>query len=148
MPELDINKIKKFLPHRYPFLLIDRVLDYDPNKSLVAIKNVTFNEPCFQGHFPNNPVFPGVLVIEAMAQASALLEFASADEIPEEGSKLYYLVGVDKTRFRNTVHPGDQMELNVKFLKFRGGIWRFTVLATVGEKPIAAAEIMTTVVDA
>lgn len=147
MPELDINKIKEFLPHRYPFLLVDRVLDYEPGKSLVAIKNISFNEPCFQGHFPDNPIFPGVLTLEAMAQAVALLGFISPEGLHKDSPQSYYLVGVDKARFKSIIYPGDQMKLNVKYLRSKGGIAKFTVQVTVDDKLIASAEIMTAIVD-
>jgi len=147
MNTLDIHEIKKLLPHRYPFLLVDRVSAYEPRDSLTAIKNVSYNEPCFQGHFPEKPIFPGVLVIEAMAQAAALLGCVSMNEKPDDGS-IYYLVGVDKARFKNIVEPGDQIILNVKFIKVRKNIWRFAVTATVDEKVVASAELLTTVVDA
>jgi 3-hydroxyacyl-[acyl-carrier-protein] dehydratase len=143
---LDIQKIREFLPHRYPFLLVDKVTAYKPNEYITAIKNVTFNEPCFQGHFPENPIFPGVLIIEAMAQAAALLGVVSMEEEPGAGT-IYYLVGVDKTRFKKTVHPGDQIMLNVKFIKLRRNIWRFSAIATVDEKLVASAELLTTVAD-
>ncbi len=147
MNTLDIHEIKQLLPHRYPFLLVDRVSSYEPRDSLTAIKNVSYNEPCFQGHFPEKPIFPGVLVIEAMAQAAALLGCVSMNEEPDDGS-IYYLVGVDKARFKNIVEPGDQIIFNVKFIKVRKNIWRFAVTATVDEKVVASAELLTTVVDA
>ncbi len=147
MNTLDIHEIKQLLPHRYPFLLVDRVSSYEPGDSLTAIKNVSYNEPCFQGHFPEKPIFPGVLVIEAMAQAAALLGCVSMNEEPDDGS-IYYLVGVDKARFKNIVEPGDQIIFNVKFIKVRKNIWRFAVTATVDEKVVASAELLTTVVDA
>jgi 3-hydroxyacyl-[acyl-carrier-protein] dehydratase len=147
MNTLDIQKIKEFLPHRYPFLLVDKVLAYEPGESLTAIKNVTFNEPCFQGHFPERSIFPGVLIIEAMAQAAALLGCVTMEERPEDGS-IYYLVGVDKARFKKTVHPGDQIMLSIKFIKQRKNIWRFSARAMVDEKLVASAEILTTVADA
>ena len=147
MNTLDIQKIKEFLPHRYPFLLVDKVLAYEPGESLTAIKNVTFNEPCFQGHFPERPIFPGVLIIEAMAQAAALLGCLTMEEEPEDGS-IYYLVGVDKVRFKKTVHPGDQIMISIKFIKMRKNIWLFSARATVDDKFIASAELLTTVADA
>lgn len=147
MNTLDIQKIKEFLPHRYPFLLVDKVLDYEPGEYLTAVKNVTFNEPCFQGHFPERPIFPGVLIIEAMAQAAALLGCLTMEEEPEDGS-IYYLVGVDKVRFKKTVHPGDQIMISIKFIKMRKNIWLFSARATVDDKFIASAELLTTVADA
>ncbi len=146
MNTLDIQEIKEILPHRYPFLLVDKVLAYEPRDFLTAIKNVTYNEPCFQGHFPEMTIFPGVLIIEAMAQAAALLGFISMDQKPQAGS-VYYLVGVDKARFKKTVHPGDQITLNIKFIKLRKNIWRFSTTAIVDDKIVASAEILTTVAD-
>jgi len=146
MPELDIEQIKKALPHRYPMLLLDRVVDYTSGESLTAIKNVTINEPFFQGHFPQRPIMPGVLIIEAMAQATAVLGLLS-----EEGSrhwnKLYYLVGVDKARFRKTVGPGDQLVLEVKFVALRRNIWRFSCTAKVNDITVADADLLTTIAD-
>jgi len=146
MNTLDIQKIRDFLPHRYPFLLLDKVLAYVPGESLTAIKNVTFNEPVFQGHFPERPVFPGVLIIEAMAQAAALLGCVTMEKEPKDGS-IYYLVGVDKARFKKTVHPGDQITLYIKFIKLRNNIWRFSARAMVDKKLVASAELLTTVAD-
>ena len=138
---MDIQKIQSLLPHRYPFLLIDRVIDSEPGKRLVAIKNVTINEPFFQGHFPTKPVMPGVLLIEAMAQATGLLAMESA-EVPKEA--IYYLVGVDKARFKRPVVPGDQLVFEVELLKRRREIWVFTAEAKVDGKMVASAEIMCT----
>ena len=146
MNTLDVQDIKEILPHRYPFLLVDKVLDYKAGEFLTAIKNVTFNEPCFQGHFPETPIFPGVLIVESMAQAAALLGCMSMEEQPETGS-IYYLVGVDKARFKKTVHPGDQITLNIKFIKLRKGIWRFSATASVDDKVVATAELLTTIAD-
>ena len=147
MPVLETNEIKNLLPHRYPFLLIDRVLDYELNKSLTAVKNVTANEPFFQGHFPVKPVMPGVLIIEALAQAAAILGSVSLADKPEVES-LYFLIGVDKARFRQTVGPGDQLIINVDFVTVRRNIWKFDTYATVNGKKAASAEILTTIVDA
>jgi len=138
---MDIQKIQSLLPHRYPFLLVDRVIDSEPGKRLVAIKNVTVNEPFFQGHFPSKPVMPGVLLIEAMAQATGLLAMESA-EVPKEA--IYYLVGVDKARFKSPVVPGDQVHLEVEVIKRRREIWVFSTEAKVDGKVVASAEIMCT----
>lgn len=138
---MDIQKIRSLLPHRYPFLLVDRVVESEPGKRLVAIKNVTVNEPFFQGHFPSKPVMPGVLLIEAMAQATGLLAMESAD-VPEEA--IYYLVGVDKARFKSPVVPGDQVRLEVEVIKHRRDIWVFAAEAKVDGKMVASAEIMCT----
>jgi 3-hydroxyacyl-[acyl-carrier-protein] dehydratase len=138
---MDIQKIQSLLPHRYPFLLVDRVVECEPGKRLLAIKNVTVNEPFFQGHFPSKPVMPGVLLIEAMAQATGLLAMESAD-VPKEA--IYYLVGVDKARFKSPVVPGDQVHLEVEVLKNRREIWVFAAEAKVDGKIVASAEIMCT----
>jgi len=143
MTSYDIEKILACLPHRYPFLLVDKIISYEPHQSLVAIKNVTFNEPFFQGHFPNKPVMPGVLIIEAMAQASGLLGCLSTNREDEDDS-LYYLVGVDRVRFRRPVVPGDQLVLTVEYERARRGIWCFKAKAKVDDEPVADAELMTT----
>lgn len=140
---LDIHKIMERLPHRYPFLMVDRVLDCRPGKSLTAIKNVTMNEPFFQGHFPNRPVMPGVLILEALAQATGLLAF----ETLETGSKddtVYYFVGIDKARFKKPVEPGDQLELHVELVKTVRGIWKCECTARVDGTLVTAADLMCT----
>ena len=137
----DIREILKYLPHRYPFLMIDRVLSFEHEKSLTAIKNITFNEPIFTGHFPQSPVFPGVLILEAMAQASALLAFKSLGGYPSEKT-LYLLVGIDKARFKVQVVPGDQLHFCVTVLREKRGIWKFDAIATVDGKTVCTAEVM------
>ena len=144
MHAMDIQQIQSLLPHRYPFLLVDRVLECEPGKRLVAMKNVTFNEPFFQGHFPSKPVMPGVLLIEAMAQATGLLAMESA-EVPREA--IYYLVGVDKARFKRPVEPGDQLIMRVTLEAVRRGIWKFNGEARVDDRLVASAEIMCTARD-
>ena len=146
MGTLDIHQIKKYLPHRYPFLLIDRVLSYEPYKAIVAVKNISINEPFFQGHFPAKPIMPGVLIIEALAQAAALLGCVSTPEVNREGN-LYYLVGVDNVRFKRPVEPGDQLTLEVSFDKERSNLWKFHATATVAGSFVASAELLTTVVE-
>ena len=141
MNSLDIYEILKHLPHRYPFLLIDRVVDYEPGKSLVAIKNVTHNEPHFPGHFPNRPIMPGVLILEALAQATGILAFKTVGRIPDENS-LYYFVGIDKARFKQPVEPGDQLQLEVEYVKQMRGIWKFKGKALVDGKVVCSADIM------
>jgi len=141
--EMNIQEIQKYLPHRYPFLMIDRVLELEPGKSLVALKNVTFNEPHFTGHFPNQPIMPGVMIVEALAQATGILAFKSEDEEPDEDS-IYVLVGIDKVRFKNMVEPGDQLHLEVEVMTILRGIWRFKCRATVDGKVVTTAEIMCT----
>ena len=140
---MGIEEVMKYLPHRYPFLLIDRVTDYVQNESITAIKNVTINEPFFQGHFPHYPVMPGVLLLEAMAQASCILGFRSTDLMPDD-KNVYLFVGVDKVRFRQPVSPGDQLLLTAKVLRVVKGIWRFETQAMVGENLVASAELMCT----
>ena len=137
---MDINQVLEHLPHRYPFLLIDRVLEVEPGKSLVGIKNVTVNEPFFQGHFPQRPVFPGVLILEALAQATGILAFRSTNTKPADDS-LYYFAGIDKARFKRPVSPGDQLRLSVEVIKSKRGIWKFTGEATVDGELAASAEL-------
>ena len=143
MNSMDIHEIRKYLPHRYPFLLVDRVLDYTPNQSLTAIKNVTVNEPFFPGHFPHHPVMPGVLIVEALAQACAILSLKSVDSTPNEDS-IYYFVGIDKARFRRPVVPGDQLTLKVTLKRRMKGVWQFEAEAYVGEELAASAGLMCT----
>lgn len=138
---MDVQKIMGLLPHRYPFLLVDRVIDCEPGKRLCAYKNVTINEPFFTGHFPAKPVMPGVLIIEALAQATGLLAMQSA-AVAENA--IYYLVGVDKARFKQPVVPGDQLFLEVDVIKTRREIWVFSAVAKVDGKVVASAEIMCT----
>ncbi|MFU8896415.1 MAG: 3-hydroxyacyl-ACP dehydratase FabZ [Gammaproteobacteria bacterium] len=138
---LDLQQIKVYLPHRYPFLLIDRVLSHTPGGEIVALKNVTCNEPFFQGHFPGRPIMPGVLVIEAMAQAAGVLTFRTAGVEPTETSTFYF-VGIDKARFRAPVVPGDQLVLKARLMRRIRTIWRFQTEATVDGKLVASAEIM------
>ena len=139
---MDINEIREYLPHRYPFLLVDRVteLDYEA-QSIRAYKNVSINEPFFNGHFPQHPIMPGVLIIEAMAQAAGILGFKMLDVKPADGT-LYYFVGSDKLRFRQQVLPGDQLQLNAQFISVKRGIWKFDCHATVDDKPVCSAEII------
>lgn len=141
---MDINEIMRELPHRYPFLLIDRVTEYVAGEYLVGYKNVSFNEPFFNGHFPEKPIMPGVLVIEALAQATGLLAFRSAGEERRKDNVLYYLVGVDKTRFKRPVEPGDRLMLHVRVKNCRRGIWVFEAEAKVDGKVAASAELMCT----
>ena len=138
---MDIKRIMELLPHRYPFLLVDRVLESRPGESLLATKNVSMNEPFFQGHFPSAPVMPGVLIIEALAQATCLLANESAEV---SNNAIYLLVGVDKARFKRQVVPGDQLLLQAELVKRRRDIWVFNAKATVDGKIAATAEIMCT----
>lgn len=143
MNSLDIHEVLRHLPHRYPFLLIDRVLDCVPDQSLTAIKNVTINEPFFQGHFPHRPVMPGVLILEAMAQASAVLSFKSIGALPNKES-VYYFVGIDKARFKRPVEPGDQLRIESRLARKVKGIWLFECSAYVGNELCCSAELMCT----
>jgi len=140
---MDINEIKNLLPHRYPFLLVDRVLEFNAGESLVGIKNVSVNEPFFQGHFPEKPVMPGVLILEALAQATGLLAFSTENQGAQRET-LYYLVGIDNARFKQPVVPGDQLRLEVTVTKQKRGIWVFDTRATVDGKVAATAVIMCT----
>jgi len=141
--ELDIKEIMARLPHRYPMLLVDRVLEMIPGKSIVAIKNVSMNEPFFTGHFPHHPVMPGVLIIEAMAQAAALFSFEGNEEVNPANHKIaYYLVGVDDARFRRPVVPGDQLRLEVTADRISRSICKYTAKATVDGQEVAAAKLM------
>lgn len=143
MNNLDIYEVLKHLPHRYPFLLIDRVLEYVEDTSLVAIKNVTINEPFFQGHFPNRPVMPGVLVVEAMAQACGILSFRTQGTRPGDNS-IYLFVGIDKARFKRPVEPGDQLRIEVAIARKMHGIWKYTAEAKVDGELACSAELMCT----
>ncbi|MDN3716212.1 3-hydroxyacyl-ACP dehydratase FabZ [Vibrio breoganii] len=136
---MDIMEIQSLLPHRYPFLLLDRVTDFEEGKYLVGLKNVSFNEPQFQGHFPQLPVFPGVLILEAMAQATGLLAFKTFGE-PKE-NELYYFASVDQAKFRKPVSPGDQMIIEVELLKNRRGIAMFNGVAKVDGEVVCSAEL-------
>ncbi|HEY5101213.1 MAG TPA: 3-hydroxyacyl-ACP dehydratase FabZ [Steroidobacteraceae bacterium] len=138
---MDILNILKRLPHRYPFLLVDRVLECRPGESIRALKNVTYNEPFFPGHFPTRPVMPGVMIIEALAQTAGILAFATAGTVPNEESRFYF-VGIDKARFRKPVEPGDQLILSAQLERSFKGIWRFSTIARVGEDEVAHAEMM------
>ncbi|HRJ52795.1 MAG TPA: 3-hydroxyacyl-ACP dehydratase FabZ [Candidatus Thiothrix moscowensis] len=141
MGTMNVEQIRNYLPHRYPFLLVDRVVAYEVGKSLTAIKNVTVNEPWVNGHFPHLPIMPGVLIIEALAQATGLLGFRTMGEEPQTDT-LYMLVAVDKARFKQTVVPGDQLELHVELLKRKGMMWVFNAEARVGGKLAVSAELM------
>lgn len=143
MTTMNIHEILKYLPHRYPFLLIDRVLSLDPNERIVALKNVTINEPFFVGHFPHHPVMPGVLVIEAMAQSAAILTFKSRDTLPDDKS-IYYFVGIDNARFKRPVMPGDALELHVSIVREARGLWKFKGEAQVAGQLAAEAELLCT----
>ncbi len=138
---LDIYEILKHLPHRYPFLMIDRVTECKVGERLVGYKNVTYNEPYFQGHFPNKEVMPGVLIIEALAQATGILAFRTNGQVPDDDS-LYYLVGVDGVRFKRPVIPGDQLKLEVDIIRTKRGVWKFNGVASVDGQVVCTAELM------
>lgn len=144
---LDVRQILDCLPHRYPFLLVDRVVDYAAGEWLTAIKNVTINEPFFPGHFPGQPVMPGVLILEALAQATGILAYVSGKAQPSARS-VYYFVGIDKARFKKPVTPGDRLVLHVSLTRSIRGLWRFAAEAKVDETLVAQAELMTTVREA
>jgi len=141
---LDILQIQAFLPHRYPFLLIDKVIECEPGVRLLGVKNVTYNEPFFQGHFPQKPIMPGVLILEALAQSTGLLASETAGD--ELIGMIYYLVGIDKAKFKRPVVPGDQLMLEAKFIKSKRNIWAFECRAEVDGEFVASAEIRCAVV--
>ena len=141
---LNITQIKEYLPHRYPLLLVDRVLDVELGKRITAIKNVTANEEFFNGHFPHKPVMPGVLMIEAMAQTAAILSFMTMNVKPDENSVVYF-VGIDNARFKRPVEPGDQLKMEVEILRVARGIWKYKAVASVDGKVAVEGELMCTI---
>lgn len=138
---LDINAILKQLPHRYPFLLVDRVLECKKGEHIRALKNVTYNEPFFPGHFPYRPVMPGVIIIEALAQTAGILAFVTAGVMPDEDTRFYF-VGIDAARFRKPVEPGDQLLMTATLQRQMRGIWKFAAVATVADEEVASCELM------
>ncbi|WP_076419711.1 3-hydroxyacyl-ACP dehydratase FabZ [Colwellia sp. UCD-KL20] len=138
--ELNVHEIQELIPHRYPMLLVDRVLDYEPGKTLHAIKNVTFNEPVFTGHFPELAIFPGVLILEALAQATGILGFKSSEG--RQDGEMYLFASIDNARFKQPVVPGDTMHLHVEFIKERRGMWKFHGEAKVNGKVVCSADLM------
>lgn len=143
MTVYDINQIQKLLPHRYPFLLVDRVVEFEKGSRILAYKNVSFNEPYFTGHFPVKPIMPGVLILEALAQAAGILAFGTLDITAGEES-VYYLVGIDGARFKRPVEPGDQLMLEVTLQRQMRNIFKFSAVARVGDEIAAEAELMCT----
>ncbi|TCV90187.1 3-hydroxyacyl-[acyl-carrier-protein] dehydratase [Sulfurirhabdus autotrophica] len=143
MSSMDIHEILTYLPHRYPFLLVDRVLSCEPGKTITAIKNVTINEPFFEGHFPHFPVMPGVLIIEAMAQAAAILSFKTMGTRPDDKS-VYYFAGIDNARFKKPVFAGDQLVLQVEITRTMKGVWKYKAQAKVDDVLAAEADLMCT----
>lgn len=146
MALLDIHQIKNYLPHRYPFLLVDRVLEAEPETKLIALKNVTYNEPFFEGHFPNRPVMPGVLIVEALAQSAALMASYGRDDI-DTTNRIYYFTGIDRARFKRPVEPGDQLIFTVELIRRIKNMWKVKGVATVDGKVAASAELMFTFKD-
>jgi 3-hydroxyacyl-[acyl-carrier-protein] dehydratase len=147
MSVMDIKTVLERLPHRYPFLLIDRVLECEAGKRILALKNVTINEPFFPGHFPHHPIMPGVMLIEAMAQAAAILAFESSKLRPDDKSVVYFL-GIDEARFKSPVVPGDQLILEARIERHLKGVWKFAAEARVGERLAAVAKMMCALRDA
>jgi len=143
---IDINEIKNYLPHRYPFLLVDRVISATPNERLVAIKNVTYNEPFFLGHFPDRPIMPGVLIVEALAQASAIMASYESGNIDIE-NRVYYLTGIDKARFKRPVEPGDQLVFEIEMVRQIKNMWKCQGVAKVEDQVAASASMMFTFKD-
>ncbi len=141
---MEIKEILRYLPHRFPFLLIDRVIDCQPGHRILALKNVSINEPFFQGHFPENPVMPGVMIIEALAQAAAILSFKSFNHTSTD-NLIYYFVGIDNARFKKPVLPGDQLTLDVTMLRTVRGIGKFAAKALVGEQVVSEADMLCTI---
>ncbi len=141
MKTMDIHEIMRHLPHRYPFLLVDRVLECEAGKNIVALKNVTMNEPHFPGHFPHHPVMPGVLILEALAQAAAILSYLTENKVPDEDSVVYF-AGIDGARFKKPVLPGDQLILKAEILRNMRGIWKYSTRAEVNGEIAAEAEMM------
>jgi 3-hydroxyacyl-[acyl-carrier-protein] dehydratase len=140
---MDIHEILKKLPHRYPFLMVDRVVEMESGKRIKAIKNVSINEPFFQGHFPYRPVMPGVLMLEALAQAAALLSFETLGKAPDDKT-VYYLAGIDAARFKRPVEPGDQLILDVVLDRAKAGVFKYTARALVGDELVVEAQLMCT----
>jgi 3-hydroxyacyl-[acyl-carrier-protein] dehydratase len=140
-PLMDIHQILEHLPHRYPFVLVDRVLEIEPGNKIKAVKNVSINEPFFPGHFPHHPVMPGVLIVEALAQAAAILSFKTGNFMPSDDS-VYYFAGIDRARFKKPVSPGDQLILEVSIDRILKGIWKYNCSASVDGKLVAEADIM------
>ncbi|MDR1708635.1 MAG: 3-hydroxyacyl-ACP dehydratase FabZ [Candidatus Accumulibacter sp.] len=138
---MDIHEILKHLPHRYPFLLVDRVVDFEPEKSIHAYKNISIDEPFFTGHFPHHPVLPGVLIMEALAQAAGILAFKTMNVLPDENS-IFYFVGIDNARFKKPVTAGDQLHLHVEIARRMRGIWKYKAEARVDGELVAEGELM------
>lgn len=143
MSAMDIHEILQYLPHRYPILMIDRVLELIPGERIKALKNVSMNEPFFPGHYPHHPVMPGVLIVETLAQAAAILSFKTMGQKPDDKS-VYYFAGIDGARFKRPVSPGDQLVLDVSILMAKRGIWKYSGVASVNGQLVAEAELLCT----
>ena len=144
MKKLDVTEIRQYLPHRYPMLLVDRVLDWESGKKITAIKNITVNEEFFNGHFPHRPVMPGVLMIEALAQTAAILSFLTAGVKPNDSSVVYF-AGIDNARFKRPVEPGDQLRMEVEIVRRARGIWKYKAAAFVDGQVVVEADLMSTI---
>jgi len=146
---LDVVEIQKILPHRYPFLLVDRITELTPKESIIGYKNISISEPVFQGHFPGHPIYPGVMIIEGMAQAGGVLAFKSMDNASQEEieSKVVYFMSIDKAKFRTPVKPGDKLEYRLSVIKNKGAIWMLDAKAYVDDKLVAEAELKAMIVD-
>lgn len=142
--QLDVQEIMRYLPHRYPFLMLDKVVDFEIGKTLKAVKNVTVNEPFFQGHFPQKAVMPGVMILEAMAQATGILGFKTENVPPDDNTSLYYFVGIDNARFKQVVVPGDRLDIEVELIRSRRGIYSFSGKTYVDGKLVCSADLMCT----
>jgi len=143
----DVTEIQKILPHRYPFLLVDRVSELTPKESIVAFKNVSISEPIFQGHFPGHPIYPGVMILEGMAQAGGVLAFKSLDEEIDVDQKVVYFMSIDKAKFRSPVRPGDKLVYKISVAKQKGSVWQFDGKAYVDDKLVSQAELKAMIVD-
>ena len=144
---LDVTEIQKILPHRYPMLLVDRITSLEPKNMIIGYKNISISDQVFQGHFPNHPIYPGVMILEGMAQAGGILAFKSLDDDIDVDSKVVYFMSIDKAKFRNPVKPGDRLEYRVSVAKNRGAVWQFEAKAFVDDKIVAQAELKAMIVD-
>jgi len=144
---LDVTEIQKILPHRYPMLLVDRITSLEPKNMIIGYKNISISDQVFQGHFPNHPIYPGVMILEGMAQAGGILAFKSLDDDIDVDSKVVYFMSIDKAKFRNPVKPGDRLEYRVSVAKNRGAVWQFEAKAYVDDKIVAQAELKAMIVD-